>query len=316
MLPTIAGNPGIPSEEDITFYNIAPLTDGTITKPKPDLYDGSRPEQLDRWVREELGPYIVPSTIGNAPMLPNFFAEAKGPQGRADIARRQACYDGAIGERTMLHARSYVSGADAVYDGNAYTITSTYQSGTGTLTMYTVHPTQPANPGGKPDYHMTQINTWGMTGNGETFRQGARAFRNARDWAREQRDTAIARMNEKANYRQTEASSVESAGLDLRPSFAGEALSRVSETSVDEELYTSDAVVHESETSTDDLDLDLNLPAKRPSKHSEQSYRSHRKRHNPSESSSTRHGRILAAMSESQSTATSDAESRSGEQCA
>ena len=38
-----------------------------------------------------------------------------------------------------------------------------------------------------------------MTGNIDTFRQAASAFRNAGDWTKEERDNAIARANEKAN---------------------------------------------------------------------------------------------------------------------
>jgi hypothetical protein len=43
-----------------------------------------------------------------------------------------------------------------VYDGNAYTIASTYNSGAGTLQMYTMHPTEPKPAGktGRPEYHM------------------------------------------------------------------------------------------------------------------------------------------------------------------
>lgn len=46
--------------------------------------------------------------------------------------------------------------------------------------MYTSYPAQPASPGGRPEYYMSQINTWGMTGNVETFRQ-ATAYQNARE---------------------------------------------------------------------------------------------------------------------------------------
>ena len=38
-----------------------------------------------------------------------------------------------------------------------------------------------------------------MTHNQEIFRQGATAYRNARDWTREQRDKAIERANKRAN---------------------------------------------------------------------------------------------------------------------
>lgn len=46
---------------------------------------------------------------------------------------------------------------------------------------------------------MTQINTWGMTGNVETFRQGVTWYRNGRDWTKEQRDEAIKGANEQVN---------------------------------------------------------------------------------------------------------------------
>jgi len=51
----IAGDSNIPSGEDVPFNNLAPLTDGTTTIPRPDFYDGVHPEQLDRRVREEVG---------------------------------------------------------------------------------------------------------------------------------------------------------------------------------------------------------------------------------------------------------------------
>lgn len=44
-----------------------------------------------------------------------------------------------------------------------------------------------------------------MTGSVETFRRGATAYRNARDWAKEQRDEAIRRANEAADRSQAEA---------------------------------------------------------------------------------------------------------------
>ncbi|KAK5020591.1 hypothetical protein LTR60_000378 [Cryomyces antarcticus] len=289
VFPVIAGNANIPSQEDIMYTNLAPLTDGTITAPKPDFYDGARLEQLDRRVRNALGRYIVPSKNFSNPALPNFFAEAKGPDGSAAVAKRQACYDGAIGARGMLHARSYASGDDMEYDGSAYTITSTYHDGT--LKMYTTHSTQPAEPDGMPGYHMTQLNTWGVTGNLETFRQGASAFRNARDWAKEQRDNTITRANAKANNSPGGLSGIKSSGRNLLLGFASEAPSQASATSVDEApytieslsqetLFTSDTAVHESETSTDELAMDVKTPAKRSSRLSKRLQQSRRKRRN------------------------------------
>ncbi len=49
-------------EGDVPFNNLADMMRGKSHKPKPDIYYGSRPELLDLGVRNELGPYIVPST--------------------------------------------------------------------------------------------------------------------------------------------------------------------------------------------------------------------------------------------------------------
>ncbi|KAE8453668.1 hypothetical protein EG329_009179 [Mollisiaceae sp. DMI_Dod_QoI] len=140
-----------------------------------------------------------------APVAPNFFLEAKRPSGGADVAKRQACYDGAIEARAMHQLQSY--GKDEpVYDGNAYTITTTYHAGN--LNMYATHITQ--GLGGSPEYHMSQVDGWNTLGNPNTCRQGFTAFRNARDWAQEQRDAFILAANERARTVNAEPSSLES----------------------------------------------------------------------------------------------------------
>ena len=123
---------------------------------------------------------------------------------------------------------------------------------------------------------MNQFTGWSITSDPETFRQGATAFRNASDWAKEQRDEAIRRANERANDSQAGALAVDES-FGLVSSF-------VSEASLDE-LYTIEAVsqesrtspnegsnitanLQESETSTDELLSDFRLPAKRFSRHS------------------------------------------------
>lgn len=80
------------------------------------------------------------------------------------------------------------------FDNKAYTITSTFHDGT--LKSFTSHPTPPTVPGSRPTYVMSQLNSWAMTGNLETCREGVAAFRNARDWAKEQRGEAIGQANE------------------------------------------------------------------------------------------------------------------------
>ena len=120
-------------EGDVLFTNLDSLTNDMLTAAKPDLYYGARPEQLDRRVREELSGHIIPSTQDHLPIAPNFFLAAKGPDGSAAVAKRQACYDGALGARGMHSLQSYDQG-EPVYDNNTYTITSTYHDGQ--LKMY------------------------------------------------------------------------------------------------------------------------------------------------------------------------------------
>ncbi|KAL9023439.1 MAG: hypothetical protein Q9196_007198 [Gyalolechia fulgens] len=194
--PIIAGTSNIPSQENLIFGNLKDLTDGSITKAMPDFYDGSRPAELKKEIREELGPYIVPSTNTAAPCLPNFFTEGKGPNGSSAVCKRQALHDSALGARGVHKLRSYTD-PETLCDGKAYTITSTYHGGTGDLTIYSTHPTPSNGSQNKMEYRMIQLDGWKMTGNPDAFRQGASALRNAREWAKEKREELIAAANGK-----------------------------------------------------------------------------------------------------------------------
>ena len=192
--PIIAGTTDIPSQENLLFGNLKDFTNGSIAKAKPDFYDGSRSAELDKHIREKLGPYIVPSTNTAAPCLPNFFTEAKGPNGSSAVCKRQALYDGALGARGIHELRSYID-QETLFDNKAYTITSTYQGGTGDFTIYSTHPALSNGSQKSIEYRMTQLNGWKLTGNPDSFRQGAIALRNAREWAKENREELIAAAN-------------------------------------------------------------------------------------------------------------------------
>ncbi|KAM3435124.1 hypothetical protein NHJ13734_005694 [Beauveria thailandica] len=183
ILPIIRGNANIPNEGSLLFTN---------------LDSGSYQKQVSKIVRQDLNKTITPTTHGRAPLAPNFFVEAKAPRGGADVAKRQACLDGAVGARAMHSLQNH--GEDApVYDGNARTFSSTYHAGTGTLQLYAHHTTGPAVEGELPEYHMTQLRTFGMTDTRETFITGATAFRNARDIAQKQREIFIQAANGRAS---------------------------------------------------------------------------------------------------------------------
>jgi hypothetical protein len=162
VIPIIAGDSDIPNEGNLPFTNIESITGGATVKAVPDFFDGARPGNIDKTVRDDLSEMIIPTKHADVPVAPNFFLEAKAPRGGADVALRQALHDGAIGARAMHGLQSY-GDKEPGFDGNAYTYSSTYHAGTGTLQLYTHHVTAPTAPGGRPEYHMTQVRAFPIT---------------------------------------------------------------------------------------------------------------------------------------------------------
>ncbi|KAH8587339.1 hypothetical protein B0O99DRAFT_678204 [Bisporella sp. PMI_857] len=198
LIPIICGESDIPNKQNLQFTRLEPIAGGATVDGKPDFYDGARVEEIDKQVQEDLGSFIIPTRHRTAPVAPNFFLEAKAPKGAADVAKRQACYNGALGARAMHKLQSYRKDVP-VYDGNGYTISTTYHAGTGTLKLYTTHPSQA--PDGSTEYHMTQLRSLDLTDSADSFRQGATSVRNARDWARQQRDSFITAANQVAKLK-------------------------------------------------------------------------------------------------------------------
>lgn len=208
VIPIIEGNIGDSKcvSGGIQFANLQHLTDGTIVPGNPDIYYGARPEQLDRRVRDELSSYVIPSTQDDLPVAPNFFLAVKGPDGSLSVAAKQASYDGTLGERVILSLLSYGQ-EESVFENNAHTVSSVYHGGQ--LKMYAIHCIPPTNPESRPAYFMHQLRSFAMADTAETFRQGATAYRNARDWAKEQRDVAITQSNKRVSDSQSTELAVE-----------------------------------------------------------------------------------------------------------
>ena len=190
MLKAMGASDG--AKKNILFTNIVPMAKG-IALAKPDYYYGAQPEQIHQDVRDQLSKDIIPSKHTHLPAVPNFFLEAKGPDGSLAVAQRQALHDGAIGARAMQSIQSYGQ-EEPVCDNNAYTITSIYHGGV--LKMYGHSVAQPQGPGGRSEYYMHQLGLFAMTHTLDSFRQGATAFKNAMDLTREYRNAAIVRANE------------------------------------------------------------------------------------------------------------------------
>ncbi|KAM5441096.1 hypothetical protein MferCBS31731_003884 [Microsporum ferrugineum] len=206
LIPAIEGDSLDRRGGHYPLGNLNPLTDGTLPNAWPDRLYGSHPEQLHPQIREELSGYIVPSATASRPLMPTLFLEVKGPDQSALVAKRQACYYGALGARGVQALQSYKVD-EPVYDGNAYTITATYHDGT--LKLYTTHPVKPEGPTDSPKYYMHQINGFLMTGNIDAFREGATWYRNARAWTKEKRDEFVETANTRLSNSATDTRAVD-----------------------------------------------------------------------------------------------------------
>jgi hypothetical protein len=194
VIPMISGDSSIHNQQDVRFTELEPMTNQSAVKPQPDFFDGARLGDLSQKLRNDqsIRSTGIPTKHPSVPVEPNFFLEVKGPDGNAAVAQRQACYDGAYGARAMHALQNYCE-TQPTYDGNAYTYSSTYHDGN--LKLYAHHVIAPTEAEGRPAYHMTQIDGWQMTGNIDTFRRGATAFRNARDSAERHRNSFIQAAN-------------------------------------------------------------------------------------------------------------------------
>lgn len=204
LIPLICGNADIPNKHNALFTELRHITNEKAVKPKPDFFDGARLQDLSQDLRNDqnLQSTVIPTKHPGVPVAPNFFLEAKGPDGNASVAQRQACFDGTHGARTM-HALQNFGQPRPAYDGNAYAYSSTYNAGTGTLQLYAHHATVPSIADGRPEYHMTQLKAYALTNDRETFIQGASAFRNARDLAKRHRNDFIEAANARAAHAAT-----------------------------------------------------------------------------------------------------------------
>lgn len=190
MLRAMGASSG--AQKNILFTNLEPMAEG-LALAKPDYYYGAQPELIHGSVRDDLSKHIFPSAHAHLPAAPNFTLEAKGPSGSLAEALRQSCHNGAIGARAMHSLEAYGQ-EEPSYDNSAHTFSTIYHGGQ--LKMYAHSAAQPNGPDTRPEYYMHQINTYGMTGNKDTFIQGATAFKNAMDLTAEYRNTAIAHANE------------------------------------------------------------------------------------------------------------------------
>lgn len=194
VFPKILGEPRHPSRVNTRLGNLEPLRKG-IAIPQPDYYEGESIGPGNRQLRKRLDESIVPSTHTHYPFLPNFFAEAKGPDGSLAIAERQVCHIGALGARAM-HRVENLARREDFFDNKARTA-SVVLHGAGDLKFFSHHLSQPGGPGTPSQTHMTPLRSFSLADTPSAFRQGVGAFRNASDYASKHRKESI----DNAHYR-------------------------------------------------------------------------------------------------------------------
>ena len=258
LLNTMGGPNG--AQRNIRFTNLALIDgfeEGDLKKAQPDYYYGAPPEQLNQEVRNKLSNHIIPSTSTDLPIAPNYFIEAKGPNGSFAVSTRQACFDGMHGTRAMQTLQSYGQG-EPVYDNNAYTLSGIYHAGQ--LRMYSHHATQPNGAGTRVEYHMHHIGGWSMVGDKDSHVRGLAALRNAGDWTKEMRDAAIARANQRADQMPADE------GEEEAEEEEGETEDEEDETEYEEEgtEYEEEGTEDEEEE-TDDKEVEAESSSTKPS---------------------------------------------------
>ncbi|KAH8586889.1 hypothetical protein B0O99DRAFT_700386 [Bisporella sp. PMI_857] len=91
LVPIKCGTFDIPNKQNLQFTRLEPIAGGATVDGKPNFKDGACVEEIDKQVQKDLGPLIIRqmTEIPLAPVAPNFFLEAKGPEGSAGVAKRQ-----------------------------------------------------------------------------------------------------------------------------------------------------------------------------------------------------------------------------------
>ena len=165
------------------------VEDTQLVQAQPDYFDGIKANKDNALLHTYLEKLIVPAK--NAPFLPNFFFEAKGPGGVKEIAQRQATYDGSFGARAVHYTRRVAE--ENFRDGNAYSFSAIYASEV--LRLF-AHFTLQDKEGRMLRYHTVPLRAFILQDEPEQIREAITSFRNLRDHALDVRN-----MLEKAAMR-------------------------------------------------------------------------------------------------------------------
>jgi hypothetical protein len=182
----------------VQFANMAPFpSSGDVVPPSPAIYYGEKPESLDPHIHQIVGKYIIPSKNSRHAVLPNFLLELSFGTICQDRAEDLALYGGIHGARGVHALQEYINSGSG-YDGKAYTIAATLSISI--LSLYTVHLTncKPFDGTESPKYYLNFLENWNIRKNLETFQKAIHAYRNMRDFMRDERRRIIGIANARA----------------------------------------------------------------------------------------------------------------------
>lgn len=194
VFSTFIGKLDIPHVQGISLKNLAHLTDGSIHKPRLEFYDGVHPSKLGWELREDFAKFIEPSNNPSVPILPTFLMTVAAPPTGLKYLTRAAWYYGVFAARAIYQLRAHIP-SQVLNDKRAYVVTAGYDPDSTLLRLYTTHMVLTDNPATPFQYHTVVCGSWCLESGAETFRTAISALRNAREWARDQRDDLIRLAN-------------------------------------------------------------------------------------------------------------------------
>ena len=184
VVSNILGNLDIPHEQGIWFGNLEKFTYSSHM-PTPDFYDGSHPSEIECGLLQELKTLIIPSANPSAAVLPTFLMSIAAPSTTPiELNRAASCY-GAVAARGLHHLRCRIP-QQTVNNKQAYVLTATFRAGI--LSLYTTHVVVATESAAQIETYTTLCGSWNLLNDTNGFRKGITALRNAREWARDQRE--------------------------------------------------------------------------------------------------------------------------------
>ncbi len=193
VFSTFIGKLDIPHVQKSSFQNLRCLTDGSIPMPRPEFYDGAHPSKIGWELQEDLAKLIMPSTNPSVPILPTFLMTVAAPKTSPKCLMRAAWYYGAFAARAVHQLRCRIP-SQALNDKKAYVITADYAADSAILDLYVTHTVLADDPAVPLQYHTVLCGRWFLD-DAEAYRTAISALRNAREWARDQRDDLIRLAN-------------------------------------------------------------------------------------------------------------------------